>query len=254
MLFQPFSLGLSPHARGPHSQPFAAPVSGPDATPNIVTPLLAAGKVQQAQDNSRVNLPGWNETELYSGFFTIDASTDSHTYFMFSTARSGRKDAPVLLWLNGGPGASSLLGFYDEVRPYSAIRTQHLRPSSCLHALRWARAPHSSARSTSTSRCRLCLAPSAGIWMRIFLLWTTRSAWATHTPPRWSAWPRTRPRSALTCTQPSPSSSICSLRRKLRPSPRLCRPTHSHPCACPSVSGGSAGTLPGRSGTSSKLL
>ena len=112
MMVYPFlTLGLTPH----HTPPQAAPISGPDSKPNIVTPLLHAGKHEEAQANSRVHLPGWNQTELYSGFFTIDETTNSNTYFMFSTARSCRKDAPVILWLNGGPGASSLLGFYDEV-------------------------------------------------------------------------------------------------------------------------------------------
>lgn len=84
---------------------------------NVVTRHLP-GNYQQAQADSRVNLPGYNKTELYSGFFEIDAATQSQTYFMFSTAMSGRKDAPILLWLNGGPGASSLLGFYDELGPF----------------------------------------------------------------------------------------------------------------------------------------
>ena len=116
------TLGLSPHVRGPHTTPRAPPVYGYRTAdlgaPNYVTPLLEQGDHLRAQNASRVQLPGYNASELYSGFFTIDAATESNTYFMFSMAKSGRVDAPVLLWLNGGPGASSLLGFYDELGPF----------------------------------------------------------------------------------------------------------------------------------------
>ena len=116
------TLGLSPHVRGPHTTPRAPPNFGYRTTdlgaPNYVTPLLEQGDHLRAQNASRVQLPGYNASELYSGFFTIDAATESNTYFMFSMAKSGRVDAPVLLWLNGGPGASSLLGFYDELGPF----------------------------------------------------------------------------------------------------------------------------------------
>jgi len=116
------TLGLSPHVRGPHNTPRAPPDYGYRTTdlgaPNYVTPLLEQGDHLRAQNASRVQLPGYNASELYSGFFTIDAATESNTYFMFSMAKSGRVDAPVLLWLNGGPGASSLLGFYDELGPF----------------------------------------------------------------------------------------------------------------------------------------
>lgn len=77
---------------------------------------------------ARVHLPGYNATDLYSGFFTIDKPTGSNTYFMFSTARSKREDAPVLLWLNGGPGASSLLGFYDELGPFGIDSKLEIQP------------------------------------------------------------------------------------------------------------------------------
>ena len=93
------------------TQHCAAPTS---SAPNIVTPLLPS-KYAEAQKNSRVTLDGYSKTEIYSGFFTVDESTGSNTYFLYTTPVSGREDAPVLLWLNGGPGASSLLGFYDEV-------------------------------------------------------------------------------------------------------------------------------------------
>jgi carboxypeptidase C (cathepsin A) len=124
------ALALSPHARGVDAVPRAAALSGPDATPNHVTPLLPHAH-ERARERSRVHLPGWNATELYSGFFTIDAATDSHTYFMFSTAASKRPDAPVILWLNGGPGASSLLGFYDEVH----AQRPNPRPLRSPHAV-----------------------------------------------------------------------------------------------------------------------
>jgi vitellogenic carboxypeptidase-like protein len=116
MLFSLFSttlLALSPDMRS-HSTSRTAPTS---SEPNIVTPLLPAGYAQ-AQANSRVHLPNYNRTDLYSGFFTIDKETGSNTYFIYTTPISGRKDAPVLLWLNGGPGASSLLGFFDELGPF----------------------------------------------------------------------------------------------------------------------------------------
>ena len=106
-------------ALSPYAQDAAAAHSSSSGAglPNFVTPMLPRD-FMRAQAASQVHLPGYNATQLYSGFFTIDASTDSNTYFMFSTAKSGRKDAPVLLWLNGGPGASSLLGFYDELGPF----------------------------------------------------------------------------------------------------------------------------------------
>jgi len=85
--------------------------------PLVVTPLLPH-RYAEAQAASRVRLPGYNATDLFSGFFEIDAATSSRTFFLFSKAASGREDAPVLLWLNGGPGASSLIGFLTELGPF----------------------------------------------------------------------------------------------------------------------------------------
>jgi len=101
----------------------AAALSGP----NFVTPLLQSGSVADAQAASRVSLPGWSG-DLYSGFFTVDVATASNTYFVFSKALSKRDDAPILLWLNGGPGASSLLGFYEELGPFGISAAGDIEP------------------------------------------------------------------------------------------------------------------------------
>lgn len=43
--------------------------------------------------------PGVNS---YSGY--IDLDENSHTFFWFFEARNNPKEAPITLWLNGGPG------------------------------------------------------------------------------------------------------------------------------------------------------
>ncbi|KAJ8605441.1 hypothetical protein CTAYLR_003325 [Chrysophaeum taylorii] len=50
--------------------------------------------------------------ETYAGFFEID--TDAFTYFVFCKYDPS---APVVLWLQGGPGASSLFGLFTEIGP-----------------------------------------------------------------------------------------------------------------------------------------
>ena len=66
--------------------------------PNIVTPLLPHG-YKRAQE-IKVSPSRYNA--IFTLAFIIDESTNSNTYFLFSTAQSKRKDAPVILWLNGG--------------------------------------------------------------------------------------------------------------------------------------------------------
>lgn len=97
--------------------------------PLVVTPLLPH-RYAEAQAASRVRLPGYNATDLFSGFFEIDATTSSRTFFLFSKAASGREDAPVLLWLNGGPGASSLIGFLTELGPFGITDDLDVAPRS----------------------------------------------------------------------------------------------------------------------------
>jgi carboxypeptidase C (cathepsin A) len=50
----------------------------------------------------------------YSGFITVNASAASHLFFWFFPAASGNASAPVVLWLQGGPGATGLFGLLKE--------------------------------------------------------------------------------------------------------------------------------------------
>lgn len=55
-------------------------------------------------------------SKTYSGYLTVTATKKLH-YVYTESLRSPRND-PVLLWSNGGPGCSSLLGLFQENGPW----------------------------------------------------------------------------------------------------------------------------------------
>lgn len=54
--------------------------------------------------------PGVNS---YSGY--VDLDDDTHMFFWFFEARHNPDEAPLTLWLNGGPGSDSLIGLFEGI-------------------------------------------------------------------------------------------------------------------------------------------
>lgn len=51
---------------------------------------------------------------------------DPRLFYWFVESRQNKSDTPLVLWLNGGPGASSLYGFFMENGPYLVTKDQAL--------------------------------------------------------------------------------------------------------------------------------
>ena len=50
------------------------------------------------------------EFDMYSGFLDIQASPKISTHYVFITSKNQPETDDVVVWLNGGPGCSSLIG------------------------------------------------------------------------------------------------------------------------------------------------
>ncbi|XP_043722030.1 serine carboxypeptidase 1-like [Telopea speciosissima] len=104
--------------------------------------FLSLVLIRAAPESSLVtNLPGFNGTfpsKHYSGYITIDETHEKKLFYYFVISERKPSQDPVVLWLNGGPGCSSLDGFMYEHGPFNfeagktkgSLPLLHLNPSS----------------------------------------------------------------------------------------------------------------------------
>ncbi|XP_043288503.1 venom serine carboxypeptidase-like [Venturia canescens] len=84
--------------------------------PLHLTPLLEAGQAASARDAAKVTHRDFN-FESYAGYFTVNKSFDSNLFFWHIAAEENPKSAPVILYLQGSLGVSSMLSLFTENGP-----------------------------------------------------------------------------------------------------------------------------------------
>jgi serine carboxypeptidase-like clade 2 len=87
---------------------------------SLLIKILALALIGLALSDDRVyNLPDYPYSgPLYSGYLKLK-DPRKQLHYLFLESQSNPREDPVVLWLNGGPGCSSLLGWAQEHGPAS---------------------------------------------------------------------------------------------------------------------------------------
>ncbi|PSS29359.1 Serine carboxypeptidase-like [Actinidia chinensis var. chinensis] len=103
---------------------------GPNVDDMWTVPSLKSGvcsKVGKMEDDliTEGGLPGqpslysWSNFKQYAGYVNVDESKGRSLFYYFAEAAYNPSSKPLVLWLNGGPGCSSLgVGAMTEIGPF----------------------------------------------------------------------------------------------------------------------------------------
>ncbi|XP_014252789.1 venom serine carboxypeptidase-like [Cimex lectularius] len=125
-------LSFSPYKKIEYYQ-----VSGQDyGEPVFLTKYLEKHDVEGAREASFVP-PMVENVFSYAGYFTVNKTHNSNLFFWYFPAEDNLDRAPVVVWLQGGPGASSMYGLFTEHGPLRLINGEVK-----LYEHRWTKFAH----------------------------------------------------------------------------------------------------------------
>jgi len=75
--------------------------------------------------------------DAYSGFVTVDAQKGRALHYILIKAEVNPKTAPLLVWYQGGPGCSGLIGLFIENGPFIPAVDDTGKPILSYSALSW---------------------------------------------------------------------------------------------------------------------
>eukprot|EP01104_Vermistella_antarctica_P000181 TRINITY_DN1020_c1_g3_i1.p1 TRINITY_DN1020_c1_g3~~TRINITY_DN1020_c1_g3_i1.p1 ORF type:complete len:987 (-),score=205.75 TRINITY_DN1020_c1_g3_i1:33-2993(-) len=95
--------------------------SSRDPGDDIDDKSASASKI--TEKHTRRLLRSLETDQSHAGYVTVDKKLGAHLFYWYFEARSNVTDAPVILWLNGGPACSSLIGLFQELGPFYVNET-----------------------------------------------------------------------------------------------------------------------------------
>lgn len=101
---------------------FSFPVAEPKCMEcSILTPLIESGRAEEARKISEVNPTKFLGVKSHSGFITVNKGFNSNLFFWFFP-KEGLEKTPWIIWLQGGPGISSMIGLFYLFGPLQIVR------------------------------------------------------------------------------------------------------------------------------------
>lgn len=86
----------------------------------ITSPIDPSIKISYKIPDGACNTAFESQTQ-YTGWVSIPGDFPTNTYFWFVGARDQQVNTSLTIWLNGGPGSSSMFGFFSETGPCEVV-------------------------------------------------------------------------------------------------------------------------------------
>jgi len=81
-----------------------------------ISAFVVHGQTHPDQVTSLPGLESTVEFQHFAGYLNVNSSNNRNLFYWFTKATNSSND--LVLWLNGGPGCSSVSGFFTENGPF----------------------------------------------------------------------------------------------------------------------------------------
>eukprot|EP00092_Neocalanus_flemingeri_P029980 GFUD01032549.1.p1 GENE.GFUD01032549.1~~GFUD01032549.1.p1 ORF type:complete len:489 (-),score=94.05 GFUD01032549.1:103-1569(-) len=110
--------------------------------PLFITDLLEMELHEEVAIRAKVDSILFQKKSMFSGFLTVNYTTGSHLFFMLQVAENNPENAPLVVWLQGGPGWPSTYGAFKEVGAFHVYNKEGQPPKLLLNPERWTQDAH----------------------------------------------------------------------------------------------------------------